>query len=261
MKDFGQETGSVSVVKFSAEAARFDRALPAFPASGASVNVPFKAKPVASQAPVRSRGLGRQMYLNVGKRIMDIALVLLSAPITLPVVLFCAIALWIEGGSPFYRQDRLGKGGALFSILKLRSMVQNADAKLEECLASDPALREEWDTTQKLKKDPRVTPLGSFLRATSLDELPQLWNVLKGDMSLVGPRPMLPEQLSMYGEPEAYFALKPGITGIWQVSARNENHFAYRAQIDAVYYAGVSAWSDVVLMAKTFGVVLRRTGY
>ena len=200
-------------------------------------------------------------YLSHGKRMLDIALVIASAPVTLPIVLFCALALYFEGGSPFYRQDRLGRGGRVFSILKLRTMVQDADQRLEQCLAADPELRAEWDTTQKLKNDPRVTRLGRALRATSLDELPQLWNVLIGDMSLVGPRPMMPDQLAIYGNPEPYFALRPGLTGVWQVSARNESHFSYRSKIDAIYYSGVSAWGDVVLMARTVGVVLRRTGY
>ncbi|MFK7753061.1 MAG: sugar transferase [Sedimentitalea sp.] len=260
MKDFGQDDGTVGFGGIAADTARFNASTAFFtPSATAAVSglALHEPKPRVTQ-PLASKSV---VYQTVGKRMLDIALVILTAPITLPVVILCAIALWIEGGSPFYSQDRLGKGGGRFSILKLRTMVQNADQHLADVLAKDPAMKHEWDTTQKLKKDPRVTPLGATLRATSLDELPQLWNVLKGEMSLVGPRPMLPEQLSMYGPAEAYFAMKPGITGIWQVSARNENHFAYRAEIDAVYCAGVSAWGDVVLMAKTVGVVLKRTGY
>ena len=212
-------------------------------------------------APVIPEPSTHRVYASVGKRLLDLVLVLATAPIALPIIFFCAVALWIEGGNPFYRQDRLGKDGKRFSILKLRTMVQNADARLEECLAADPKMRAEWDTTQKLKNDPRVTRLGRFLRKTSLDELPQLGNVFGGTMSLVGPRPMMPEQLEMYGDPQAYFALKPGITGIWQVSARNENHFSHRAKIDTEYYSSVSIWNDLVLMVKTLGVVVRRTGY
>lgn len=206
-------------------------------------------------------GLRRGGYARAGKYVLDVALILLTAPLWLPIVAICALALWLEGGQPFYWQDRLGRGGARFRIVKLRTMVRDADARLAECLARDPALRAEWDATQKLKHDPRVTRVGAFLRATSLDELPQFWNVLRGEMSLVGPRPMMPEQLPLYGDPKAYFALRPGITGLWQVSARNESRFDYRATLDAVYLASLSPLRDLQLMLRTVGVVLRRTGY
>ncbi|TNF62461.1 MAG: sugar transferase, partial [Rhodobacteraceae bacterium] len=141
------------------------------------------------------------------------------------------------------------------------TMVQNADRMLEDCLARDPELRREWEETQKLKVDPRITRLGAVLRKTSLDELPQLWNVLKGEMSIVGPRPMLPEQLPLYGDPRAYFALRPGITGPWQVSARNEQGFAMRTEFDDAYHTHVSLALDLGILWRTVGVVLRRTGY
>ena len=156
---------------------------------------------------------------------------------------------------------RSGKGRTLFSILKLRTMVRDADAQLEQYLQRDPEMRAAWDATQKLKNDPRITPVGGFLRKTSLDELPQLWNVLKGEMSLVGPRPMMPQQLPLYGDPQAYFAVPPGITGVWQVSARNETRFSYRAELDEKYLADLSLMLDFGLMLRTVGVVLRRTGY
>ena len=205
--------------------------------------------------------LEHSWYRGVGKRGLDVLLVIASIPVSVPITLMCAIALWIESGLPFYRQDRLGKGARKFSILKLRTMVRDADAQLAYYLAKDPALRQEWETTQKLKADPRITRVGSFLRATSLDELPQLWNVLKGEMSLVGPRPMMPEQLPLYGDAKAYFALQPGITGIWQVSARNEKRFSFRAEVDTQYFRDVSPLCDLGLLLKTVGVVLRRTGY
>nr|WP_245398669.1 sugar transferase [Oceaniglobus trochenteri] len=204
---------------------------------------------------------GSLQYRALGKRLLDIILVLLSAPLTLVVVAICALALAIEGGSPFYRQDRLGVGGRRFSILKLRTMVRDADACLQRYLDADPAMAREWAETQKLKHDPRITRVGAFLRTTSLDELPQFWNVLVGDMSLVGPRPMMPEQLPLYGDPYAYFAMRPGITGYWQVSARNENHFSFRAEIDAQYHAKMSLPCDLGVMMRTVGVMLRRTGY
>lgn len=200
-------------------------------------------------------------YARFGKRALDIVLVSLSLPISLPLIGICALALWIEGGHPFYRQTRLGRNGKAFSILKLRTMVRDADAALERHLAAEPALRCEWDAMQKLKVDPRITSVGSFLRSTSLDELPQLLNVLIGEMSLVGPRPMMPEQLAMYGEPAAYFAQKPGITGLWQVSARNANTFAFRQEVDADYDDKVMLKRDLGILVKTISVVLRRTGY
>lgn len=202
----------------------------------------------------------RSLYRAGGKRALESLLILLSLPFFLPVVLLCTIALWIEGGNPFYRQDRLGRSGKLFSILKLRTMVRDADAVLEDYLARDPEMRREWDEKQKIINDPRVTRVGAILRSTSLDELPQLWNVIIGDMSLIGPRPMMPDQLSMYGDPSHYFALRPGITGLWQVSARNENRFSFRNEVDAQYDATMSVTGDIAIILKTVGVMLRRTG-
>ena len=200
-------------------------------------------------------------YRATGKRIADIVFVLITLPISVPVILICAIALLIEGGQPFYRQERLGKGGKRFSIVKLRTMGRNADTVLESYLARDPAMRAEWDTTQKLKNDPRITRVGALLRSSSMDELPQLWNVLKGDMSVVGPRPMMPEQLRLYSNPRPYFILRPGITGEWQVSDRNENSFSHRSTVDARYNVKLSFWTDLKILFQTAGVVLRRTGY
>ncbi|MGR3761777.1 sugar transferase [Roseobacteraceae bacterium NS-SX3] len=200
-------------------------------------------------------------YAAAGKRALDVLLVVISMPVTLTIILACALALWIEGGQPFYTQKRLGRGGRSFRIVKLRTMVRDADAQLQRCLQRDPVLRREWEETQKLKNDPRITPMGRLLRTTSLDELPQLWNVLAGEMSLVGPRPMLPEQLPLYGKPGVYFALKPGLTGLWQVSHRNESGFASRARADAEYCARLSLGLDLSLIWRTVGVVLRRTGY
>lgn len=214
-------------------------------------------EPVTFAPDVPDRGL----YRGAGKRALDIAMVLVSLPVTLAVISLCALALWIEGGNPFYTQARIGRNGKLFSILKLRTMVRDADARMAQMLADDPALRLEWETTQKLKNDPRITRVGAFLRKTSLDELPQLWNVLRGDMSLVGPRPMMPDQLSVYGDPTHYYALKPGITGLWQVTKRNESLFVYRVTMDRLYNTSLSFHKDLVLLFKTVGVVLKQTGY
>lgn len=200
-------------------------------------------------------------YAERGKRALDLVLVLMALPLALPIIVLSALLLWIESGLPFYSQDRLGQHGKRFRIFKLRTMVRDADARLQDCLHQDPALRREWDETQKLKKDPRITRVGRVLRVTSLDELPQLWNVFTGEMSLVGPRPMMPEQLPLYGEPAAYFAVKPGITGLWQVSDRNEGSFAARAQADADYLSAMGLRMDLQLMWRTLGVVAKGTGY
>ena len=229
-------------------------------------NSVFMSGPVAGEFRSAARvqtGLSARRgnaYLTWGKRTLDVALVVLAMPVVLPVVLLFALMLWVEGGNPFYRQTRIGKNGKQFSMLKLRSMVVDADGLLARVLENDPDMRAEWETTQKLRNDPRITQLGALLRQTSLDELPQLWNVLTGEMSLVGPRPMMPEQLSLYGDPADYVALVPGLTGIWQVSTRNESHFSHRATIDAEYRKTVSLKTDVALLFKTVSVVLRRTG-
>lgn len=205
---------------------------------------------------LRPRGL----YGRYGKSILERLIVLAALPIALPLIALCALALWVESGAPFYTQPRLGRGGKRFSILKLRTMVRDADAVLDGYLAANPAMRREWDEMQKLSDDPRITKVGGFLRATSLDELPQLWNVMIGDMSLIGPRPMMPDQLKLYGDPASYFALRPGITGLWQVSTRNNSRFTYRNEVDGAYRRNISLSLDLTILFKTVGVVLRRTG-
>lgn len=199
-------------------------------------------------------------YLRHGKRVIDLALVLLAAPFVLPVVLLAALALYFEGGNPFYQQDRMRADGSRYRILKLRTMVQNADKKLTALLDSDPQLKREWEETQKLKTDPRITRIGRLLRVTSLDELPQLWNVVTGDMSLVGPRPMLPDQVSIYNGP-IYWGMRPGISGLWQVSERNDRNFDYRAEMDRIYRRQVTFREDLSILMRTVVVMVRRTGY
>ena len=229
----------------------------------ANINAAFPITFATAAAPIESGPKAKTtgVYARVGKRLLDLSLITLALPAVGLVIGVSALALWLEGGRPFYRQDRLGRNGERFSILKLRTMVRDADKRLEQVLAQDPELRAEWDRTQKLKTDPRITRVGLFLRRTSLDELPQLWNVAKGEMSLVGPRPMLPEQLPLYGDSQDYFNLSPGITGIWQVSARNESSFAFRRETDSEYRQGLSLSLDVKLLFKTVGAVLRGTGY
>lgn len=196
---------------------------------------------------------------TVGKRIIDIGLVLLSAPLVVPLIAMLAGLVMLDGGSPFYYQPRIGRNGRVFRLWKLRSMVPHADAKLAAYLDSSPEARAEWDSAQKLKHDPRLTKIGRQLRRYSLDELPQLWNVAIGDMSLVGPRPMLREQRLLYPG-TAYFNFRPGLTGLWQISERNACSFAERAGYDNAYAKSVSPGTDFQILLQTVSVVLRGTG-
>ena len=217
-----------------------------------------EAAPVASSFS-RSQSEAPSLYRGFGKRALDIVLVCVSLPIVLPLIGLMAVLVALDGHNPFYVQNRVGLHGRIFRIYKLRTMIPNAKARLGEFLARDSAAREEWERNQKLRHDPRVTRLGRFLRNTSLDELPQLLNVLKGDMSLIGPRPMMIEQMPIYPG-RAYYELRPGVSGTWQVSDRNGTTFAARAQFDSEYNRNLSLWLDIRIMARTLVVVIRGTG-
>jgi len=212
--------------------------------------------PAADLSPLRKRSL----YRDGIKRVLDVAVVLLAAPLVVPVVILIALLVMRDGHSPFYWSARVGRGGRVFRMMKLRTMVHDAHGSLPAYLASDPAAAAEWTETQKLKVDPRITGFGRILRKTSLDELPQLWNVLKGQMSLVGPRPMMPDQRGIYSG-SAYYVLRPGVTGPWQVSDRNDSAFAKRADFDMEYHRTLSFANDLRLLGRTVVVVLRGTGY
>lgn len=211
-------------------------------------------------SPVPSALRQKTLYRNNLKRVFDVTLLVLSAPVWLPIVLIGMILASVDGHTPFYRQARVGKDGRIFLIWKLRTMVMDADDKLQAYLEANPAARAEWDETQKLKNDPRITPAGRFLRKTSLDELPQLINVLMGDMSLVGPRPIMINQQELYNG-VSYKTMFPGLTGLWQVSERNECTFEERAHYDNCYAEMLSFRTDVAILFRTVGVVLRGTGY
>ena len=219
-----------------------------------------EATPWENASGTRRAHISKGFYRKGVKRCLDILLVLLTLPLSLPIILGMAALVALDGNSPFYFQKRLGQGSRVFYMLKMRTMVPGADKLLERHLAENNDARVEWEKTQKLKNDPRITRMGSFLRKSSLDELPQLWNVLKGDMSLVGPRPMMVEQKSIYPG-TAYYELRPGITGSWQVSERNQSSFAERAGFDNSYLASLSLSQDVSILWKTVSVVLRGTGY
>lgn len=228
-----------------------------FPQFNGGSAIEVERKKSHDGAPLAPR---RGLYRHALKRVLDVTVILLAAPVVVPLVAGLALAISRDGGSPFYTQQRVGKAGRAFRMWKLRSMVCDADARMEGYLAANPEARLEWDTTQKLKKDPRITAFGRLLRKTSLDELPQLWNVLVGDMSLVGPRPMMLNQRALYPG-TAYYVLRPGITGYWQTAGRNRTTFEARAEYDATYEARLSFWTDMKIMARTVGVVLKGTGY
>lgn len=217
---------------------------------------PAKADRARPAATATSRG---RLYPNFIKRLLDLLIVAVAGLPVLAVVLPLALLVAADGGSPFYVQERVGRNGRIFRMWKLRTMVRDADARLAGYLAGNPGARAEWEAFQKLRHDPRITPMGRILRRTSLDELPQLWNVLTGDMSIVGPRPMMPSQREIYPGTE-YYALRPGITGLWQISVRNEANFTERAQFDRRYFHALSLLTDLRVILRTFGVVLRATG-
>ena len=226
------------------------------------------SKPSALRRSVAHHSVGKRactsaekpgIYRDVLKRALDVILVLLSAPVVVPIVLILALLVAREGGRPFYSQFRVGKNGRAFRMWKLRTMVVDADARMTSYLAANPEAKAEWDRNQKLRADPRITPFGQFLRKSSLDELPQLFNVLIGDMGIVGPRPMMMNQQSLYPG-KAYSRVRPGLTGLWQTTGRNQTSFEARAEFDTVYVDTLSFGSDVRIILKTVQVVAKGTG-
>ena len=203
---------------------------------------------------------GHAGYRKVFKRLLDLTVVAIAAVPTIAILVPIMAVIALDGRSPVYVQKRLGRNGRVFRMFKLRSMVVGADQILEAYLERNPEARAEWDRCQKLRHDPRITAFGAFLRKTSLDELPQLLNVLNGSMSVVGPRPMMVEQRALYPG-AAYYEMRPGITGFWQVSERNETSFSERAYYDTAYFRQMSLATDLRVMARTVQVVFRATGY
>lgn len=196
------------------------------------------------------------------KRCCDIFLSLLGSIITVPLALLIALCIRCDSAGPvFYTQQRLGQGGKPIKVYKFRTMVANAEAVLHDCLAQNPELAEEWKHDRKLKHDPRLTRVGRILRKTSLDELPQLWNVLTGSMSLVGPRPIVAAEKKNYGPVfEEYCLVKPGITGLWQISGRNNTTYQERVRFDHYYVSNWSVWMDIWILARTIPVVIMGQG-
>lgn len=197
------------------------------------------------------------------KRIFDIAFSLSAILVLSPLFVLIAMGIWCcSSGKVIYSQKRIGRGGILFRCYKFRTMYPDADMRLHEILENDPAKRKEWDETHKLKDDPRVTPIGIFLRKTSLDELPQFWNVLKGDLSVVGPRPVTQQEIAKhFGESaNKILSLRPGITGLWQISGRSDISYPKRIALDEHYIYHRSFLLDMKIIALTIPRIISRKG-
>jgi len=198
----------------------------------------------------------------LSKRFVDLIGALFLGLLSSPIIAVAALATRFSSEGPvLYRQIRIGRGNRAFTALKFRTMWMNADERLDDYLARDPALREQWERVAKLKNDPRVTRVGRFLRRFSLDELPQLWNVLTGEMSLIGPRPIVVEEIEKYGlDYTAYQRVRPGLTGLWQVSGRNDTTYQQRVDYDSYYVRNWSLWLDAKILIKTFRAVISGVG-
>ena len=214
-------------------------------------------RPIASRSTDRSLSRHR-LDGAFAKRLFDVIFSLAVLILFSPVYLLLAMLIAISSPGPiFYVQERVGKNYRHFGCIKFRTMVINADEMLVDIMATSPHLREEFEGNFKLKQDPRITWIGRFLRLTSLDEFPQFWNVLKGDMSVVGPRPLVPEELPKYGHHmDKILTIRPGITGLWQVSGRNDIPYNRRVQIDVYYVNFRNFWLDLWLIMKTLGVIV-----
>jgi lipopolysaccharide/colanic/teichoic acid biosynthesis glycosyltransferase len=206
----------------------------------------------------RLRGLEAVALWDFTQRLLGLALLIF----VLPLVLAAALAVLTQDGGPaMFKHRRIGRNGQAFGCLKLRTMAVDAEVRLAELLQRDPAAREEWARDQKLRNDPRITPLGRFLRQTSLDELPQLINVVRGEMNLVGPRPIVESEIVRYGRRfRSYRAVKPGITGLWQVSGRNDVAYRTRVALDTLYAQRRSIGLDLWIIVRTVPAVLMRQG-
>ncbi|MBT4922430.1 MAG: sugar transferase [Rickettsiales bacterium] len=196
------------------------------------------------------------------KRIMDVIGSIIALILFAPLMLIIILFIWKSKNSAFFVQTRMGKDGREFKCLKFQTMIPNALESLAEILERDPKLRAEWEENFKLKNDPRVTKLGKFLRKTSLDELPQFWNIIKGEMSLVGPRPVTRSEIDNYYKADSkyYYSLAPGLTGLWQISGRSDIDYKERIDLDKKYVQTRSFGQDIVILFKTVFVVVRPNG-
>ena len=205
----------------------------------------------------------KSKYRQLSQLLFNYTLAILLLPILLPIIGIIAFLIKRESPGPvFFKHDRIGKNGKTIPTFKFRSMYVDAQERLEKLLKEDPKIKEEWEKNFKLKNDPRITKIGAFLRKTSLDELPQIFNVLRGEMNFVGPRPVIQQELDRYYKEfaEYYFMVKPGITGLWQVSGRSDTDYDFRIKTDKWYVINWSLWLDIVILFKTIKVVLKREG-
>lgn len=201
------------------------------------------------------------LYRRFGKRFLDLTLAVLILPVIIPLIAIIVLIVRRDGGPGLFGHMRVGQDGVMFRCWKIRTMVTDSDRHLEAFLKDNADAAEEWARDHKLTNDPRITRFGQFLRKTSLDELPQIWNVLTGDMSLVGPRPIVLDEMPKYGMYQAaYLAMKPGVTGLWQVSGRNDVTYDERVLMDVDYFDRIALSLDLCLVAKTMLAVLHRTG-
>lgn len=222
------------------------------------VNVVSDARALRDAA---SRDGTATLYRRFGKRTLDLALVVLLAPVLIPLIAALLFAVRRDGGPGLFGHMRIGQDGKMFRCWKIRTMVTDSQARLADHLHDNPEAAAEWARDHKLSNDPRVTGIGRLLRKTSLDELPQLWNVFKGEMTFVGPRPIVLDEMAKYGPYQAaYLAMKPGVTGMWQVSGRNDVTYDERVQMDVDYFDNISFALDMTLIAKTGLAVVNRTG-
>jgi len=196
------------------------------------------------------------------KRAMDLLLAIPLAIFLLPALIVLALIIRKDDKGPIlFKQTRRGKDGKPFTCYKFRTMVVDAQERLERLLASDPELRKEWEETQKLKDDPRITRRGGFLRRTSLDELPQLWNIIRGDMSVVGPRPIIEDEVRRYGRDiEHYDSVRPGVIGLWQINGRNDTTYEERVALDVDYALRRSIFLDIYILVKSIPAILLKRG-
>jgi len=214
------------------------------------------------QVAARAEARGRHQNYDALIELMNVVVALAALAFALPIMLGVGFAVFIQDGGPvLFAHRRIGRDGRSFRCLKFRTMATDAEARLADLLARDAQARAEWDKDHKLRNDPRVTRLGEFLRKSSLDELPQLFNVLRGEMSLVGPRPIVEAEIVKYGRRfQQYCAVKPGITGLWQVSGRNDTTYRTRVALDCLYAGRRSLLLDAKVLAATVPAVLMRRG-
>jgi undecaprenyl-phosphate galactose phosphotransferase len=240
---------------------------PAFAGAGTArtADAPFREAVLTPVEPPAERLTAhpqpqRSRY-SATKRLLDVVGSVIIGLTFSPLIVIIAIRMSLEDGPIIFRHSRVGQGGKSFDCLKFRTMAPNAEQILQELLARDPDANAEWLRNHKLRNDPRVTRIGRFLRRTSLDELPQLWNVLRGEMSLVGPRPIVREEMLRYGRHlPTYLAAKPGVTGLWQVTGRNDTDYRRRVVMDAYYVRKCGLLLDLHILLKTIRVVLRARG-